>query len=81
MNDSEFKLNSKTIGIKIEELFAEDEDTNYIDATVRTAEHFKIELDRMQKYIPKVIKEKIEADARQLNMLKPSKIGKFKPLI
>lgn len=43
---------------------------NYIDCVVSVCEDLGLEIEQITDHIPKNIKEKIEADALKLNMLK-----------
>ena len=43
---------------------------NYIDCVVLVCEDLGIEIEQVGEHIPKNIKEKIEADALKLNLLK-----------
>lgn len=54
----------------IEELVKDTEDLNYIDAIVYYCEENKIEIESVSKLISKPLKEKIKAEAIELNFLK-----------
>jgi hypothetical protein len=54
----------------IETLVKEDPDFNYIDAIVYYCEENKIELESVPKLISKPLKEKLKAEAVELNFLK-----------
>jgi len=54
----------------IETLVKEDPDFNYIDAIVYYCEENKIELESVPKLISKPLKEKLKAEAIDLNFLK-----------
>jgi Holliday junction resolvasome RuvABC ATP-dependent DNA helicase subunit len=54
----------------IEELVRDTQDLNYIDAIVLYCEENKIELESVSKLISKPLKEKIKAEAIELNFLK-----------
>ena len=54
---------------EIEGLVQAQEEMNYIDAIVYFCEINSIDLESVPKLISKPLKEKIEADARELNFL------------
>ena len=54
----------------IEELVRDTQDLNYIDAIDLYCEENKIELESVSKLISKPLKEKIKAEAIELNFLK-----------
>tara|TARA_A100001201_G_scaffold58369_2_gene56111 strand:- start:90 stop:350 length:261 start_codon:yes stop_codon:yes gene_type:complete len=54
----------------IENLVKTDPDFNYIDAIVFYCEENKIELESVPKLISKPLKEKLKAEAVELNFLK-----------
>ena len=54
----------------IEELVRDTQDLNYIDAIVLYCEENKIEIESVSKLISKPLKEKIKAEAIELNFLK-----------
>ena len=54
----------------IENLVKSDPDFNYIDAIVYYCEENKIELESVPKLISKPLKEKLKAEAVELNFLK-----------
>lgn len=68
--DSEITRRVKNISEEIENLKKHSPELNYIECTVEVCTRFNIEFDSVKKALPKVIKEKIEADAMELNMLK-----------
>ena len=43
---------------------------NYIECVVSVCEKFDLEIESINEHLPKHIKEKIEADALELNLLK-----------
>ena len=74
-------LNSKFIS---KDKFAEDIEKivlrtkmNYIDAIVEYCEHNEIELETVNKLVSKPLKEKIRAEATDLNFLKRTSRGKL----
>ena len=54
----------------IEDLVKKSEDLNYIDAIVYYCEENKIEIESVSKLVSKPLKEKIKAEAIELNFLK-----------
>lgn len=68
--DNEFNNRIKNIADEIENLKKFSPELNYIDCTVEICEKYNIELETVKKLLPKIIKEKIEADAMDLNLLK-----------
>lgn len=68
--DSEIRKRIKNLAEEIEGLRKISPELNYIECTVEICERYNIEFDSIKKILPKVIKEKIEADAMDLNMLK-----------
>ena len=74
--DSEMTRRVKNLSEEIESLKKISPELNYIECTVEICERYNIEFESVKKALPKVIKEKIEADAMELNMLK-YKTGKI----
>ena len=68
--DSEISKRIKNLSNEIESLKKLSPELNYIECTVEICERYGIELESVKKALPKIIKEKIEADAMELNMLK-----------
>jgi hypothetical protein len=68
--DSEISKRIKNLSNEIESLKKHSPELNYIECTVEICEKFNIEFESVKKALPKVIKEKIELDAMELNMLK-----------
>jgi len=69
ITDSDFQAKVKNLPKEIEEVVASG-DVNYIDAVVYVCEKYGLEVEGMKLMLPKNIKEKIEKDASDLNMLK-----------
>lgn len=69
-SDSEIRKRIKNLAEEIEGLRKISPELNYIECTVEICERYSIEFESVKKILPKVIKEKIEADAMELNMLK-----------
>ena len=74
-------LNSKFIS---KDKFAEDIEAivlrtklNYIDAIVQYCEKNEIELDTVNKLVSRPLKEKLRAEATELNFLKKTSRGKL----
>lgn len=61
----------------IENLVKNSDDLNYIDAIVFYCEENKIELESVSKLISKPLKEKIKAEAIELNFLKRTSRAKL----
>ena len=79
--DIDEALNSKFIS---KDKFAEDIESivlktklNYIDAIVQYCEKHEIELDTINKLVSKPLKEKLRAEATELNFLKRTSRGKL----
>mgnify|MGYP003113201498 CR=1 FL=1 len=68
-------MNSMKFYQKIEVIKKEKPDMSYIDAVVWYCEQNDIEIETVGKFISKVLKEKIESEARDLNYL--PKVGKL----
>jgi|TARA_B000000557_G_C20485094_1_gene321255 hypothetical protein len=60
---------------KIETIKKEKPDMSYIDAVVWYCDENDIEIETVNKFISKTLKEKIESEARDLNYL--PKVGKL----
>jgi len=60
---------------KIETIKKEKPDMSYIDAVVWYCDENDIEIETVNKFISKTLKEKIELEARDLNYL--PKVGKL----
>ncbi len=61
----------------IEDLVKNNKDLNYIDAIVHYCDENKIEVDSVSKLISKPLKEKIKAQATELNFLKRTSRAKL----
>ena len=61
----------------IEDLVKNNKDLNYIDAIVHYCDENKIEVDSVSKLISKPLKEKIKAQAMELNFLKRTTLAKL----
>ncbi len=68
-------MNSMKFYEKIEVIKREKPDMSYMDAVVYYCEENDIEIETVGKFISKVLKEKIESEARDLNYL--PKVGKL----
>lgn len=69
-NDSDYEDRIKVLGSMIENLKRDHPSLSYIECTVAICEKLKIELETTKRVIPKSIKEKIEAEALKMNLLK-----------
>lgn len=65
----EFKDKVKNISEEIEALKAKEPSLNYIECTVEVCEKYDVEFESLKKVLSKNIKEKIEQDALELNLL------------
>ena len=68
-------MNSMKFYQKIETIKKEKPDMSYIDAVVWYCDENDIEIETVNKFISKTLKEKIELEARDLNYL--PKVGKL----
>ena len=68
--ENDFTDRSKVIGRKIEELKQLHPSLSYIECTVVICEQMNIEIEMCKSVLPKTIKEKIEAEALEKNLLK-----------
>jgi len=68
-------MNSMKFYQKIEVIKKEKPDMSYIDAVVWYCDENDIEIETVNKFISKTLKEKIESEARDLNYL--PKVGKL----
>ena len=69
-SESELTKKVKNISEEIETLKKLSPELNYSECTVEICDRYGIECESVKKALPKMIKEKIEADAMELNMLK-----------
>ena len=67
--DEEFKDKVKNLSDEIEALKAKQPSLNYIDCTVEICMRHDVDFDSLKKALSKTIKEKIEMDAAELNLL------------
>ena len=65
----EFEKKIKNISEEIEALKAKEPSLNYIECTVEICEKYDIEYESLKKVLSKNIKEKLEMDAAELNLL------------
>tara|TARA_B100000683_G_C12190747_1_gene432464 strand:+ start:311 stop:601 length:291 start_codon:yes stop_codon:yes gene_type:complete len=70
LSDSDFQAKVKQLPKEIEEIVARGKGVNYIDAVIFVCEKYGLEIEGMKAMLPSNIKEKIEKDASDLNMLK-----------
>jgi hypothetical protein len=71
----EFENKLKNVSQEIEKLKLENPGLNYIECTVEVCERYDIELEAVKKILNRSIKEKLEADAMKLNLLKNKNIN------
>lgn len=69
ISDSDFGVQIKRLPNEIEEIVKCGGGT-YIDAVLEICTKYDIEPESMKQILPKAIKEKIERDALEMNMLK-----------
>lgn len=65
----EFKDKVKNLSEEIEALKTKDPSLNYIECAVEICQKYDVEFDSLKKVLSKNIKEKIELDAMELNLL------------
>ena len=68
--DEDFPVEKKIDIVKEVEKVRVDTHMNYIECVLAVCEKFNLEIESINEHIPKHIKEKIEADALELNLLK-----------
>lgn len=68
ISDSDFAQKVKQLPSEIEQIVVES-GGNYIEAVLHVCEKYDLEIEGMKSLLPKAIKEKIEADALDLNLL------------
>jgi len=69
ISDSDFGVQIKKLPNEIEDIVKNGGGT-YIDAVLDICVKYNIEPESMKQILPKAIKEKIERDALEMNMLK-----------
>ena len=67
---SDFDKKVKNLTEEIEKLKSQSPKLSYIECTVEVCEQFDIDYESIKKVLSKNIKEKIELEAMQLNLLK-----------
>lgn len=68
VSDSDFGVKIKKLPLEIEQIVKHG--ANYIDAVLEICSKYDLEPESMKQLLPKHIKEKIESDASELNLLK-----------
>lgn len=68
--DEDFPVYPKVDIVKEVEKVKSETKMNYIECVLAVCEKFDLEIESINEHIPKHIKEKIEADALELNLLK-----------
>ena len=66
---NEFQLRVKHLGREIEQLKLLESNLSYIECTVEVCLRNDLEFEGLKKSIPKNIREKIEYEATQLNLI------------
>ena len=69
MTDSDFENKIRNLSSEIERIKISS-GLNYIETVVEVCERLGLEVEDMKKALPKNIKEKIELEASELNLLK-----------
>ena len=62
---------------EVEKIAVSNSDMNYIDSVIHYCEVNEIELDSINKFISKPLKEKLRHDAQQLNFMKKTSRAKL----
>ena len=70
-------MNSKEFSLIIEKLYIEKRPISYMDAILHYCEKNEIEVEQAGKMLTKALKEKIEQECIDANMLKVKKSGKL----
>lgn len=68
--DSEIQTRVRNVSREIEKLKSKNPGLNYLECTVEVCERYGIEYESLRKILSKNIKEKMEIDAMELNLLK-----------
>ena len=68
--DSEIQTKVKNVSKEIEKLKSKNPGLNYIECTVEICTRYNLEYESLRKTLSKNIKEKMEIDAMELNLLK-----------
>lgn len=68
--DSEIQTRVRNVSREIEKLKSKNPGLNYLECTVEVCERYNIEYESLKKILSKNIKEKMEIDAMELNLLK-----------
>ena len=68
-------MNSKEFSLIIEDIVKKHKDMTYVDAIVKYCEENNIEIETTAGLITKQLKEKIQHQSAQLNLLKGGKPG------
>ena len=68
-------MNSKEFSLIIEDIVKKHKDMTYVDAIVKYCEENNVEVETTSRLITKQLKEKIQHQSAQLNLLKGGKPG------
>ena len=68
-------MNSKEFSMIIEDLVKKHKELSYVDAIVKYCDENNIEVETTARLITKQLKEKIQHQSAQLNLLKGGKPG------
>ena len=76
-SDTLYNMNSKEFSLIIEGVVKEKRPISYMDAIIWYCEENNIEIETTSRLISKSLKEKIQVEAMNANMLKMEKGGKL----
>ena len=68
-------MNSKEFSLIIEDIVKKHKELSYVDAIVKYCDENNIEIETTSRLITKQLKEKIQHQSAQLNLLKGGKPG------
>jgi|TARA_X000000368_G_scaffold63441_2_gene44959 hypothetical protein len=68
-------MNSKEFSLIIEDIVKKHKELSYVDAIVKYCDENNIEIETTARLITKQLKEKIQHQSAQLNLLKGGKPG------
>ena len=68
-------MNSKEFSLIIEDIVKKHKELSYVDAIVKYCDENNIEIETTERLITKQLKEKIQHQSAQLNLLKGGKPG------
>ena len=74
---SKVSLTAKTFAEEIEKIVKDNVDMKYVDAIVYFCEKNSLDIESIPKLISKPLKERLKAEAMQLNLLKKTSHAKL----